>query len=127
MIRIAISLLFVSVALPSPLSTSGLAPVIETHHPHGPINNSFIVAFKDHVSLDLRRNHINFLEHIQSQEDGLSSIRHIYDGPFNGYAGSFTPSIIESIRASPEVAYVEKDQIVRTTLLQTQNSAPWVR
>lgn len=125
MIRIAISLLCVSVALASPLS--GLAPVIETHHPHGTINNSYIVAFKDHVPLDLRQNHINFLEHIQSQDDGLSGIRHIYDGPFSGYAGSFTPSIVESIRASPEVAYVEKDQIVRATLLQTQNFAPWVR
>jgi len=127
MIRIAILLLFVTVALASPLSTSGLAPLIEAHHPHGTINNSFIVAFKDHVPLDLRQNHINFLEHIQSQDDELSGIRHIYDGPFNGYAGSFTPSIIESIRASPEVAYVEKDQIMRTALFQTQNSAPWVR
>jgi hypothetical protein len=26
----------------------------------------------------------------------------------------------------PEVAYIEKDQIVRTTEHKTQNSAPWV-
>ena len=133
MTRIAISLLFVSIALASPLSSSVLeyAPLVEEHHPHGTVNNSYIVAFKDDVPPQLMLNHMNFLQDIHSEDpllgDDLSGIRHVYDGPFTGYAGRFTTSVINKIRASPEVAYIEKDQIVHTTQLETQNSAPWVR
>lgn len=74
---------------------------------------------------------MNFLQDIHSDDplvgDDLSGIRHVYDGPFTGYAGRFTANVINKIRASPEVAYIEKDQIVHTTRLETQNSAPWVR
>ena len=74
---------------------------------------------------------MNFLQDIQSEDplvgDDLSGVRHVYDGLLTGYAGRFTASVINRIRASPEVAYIEKDQLVHTTQLEIQKSAPWVR
>jgi len=102
-----------------------LAPLVAAEHPHGSINNSYIVVLKDDVSPELRANHFNFLQ-MADDEDPLlddGGITHIYEGHVNGYAGRFTPSVIERIRTMPEVAYVERDQIVRTT--DVQKSAPW--
>lgn len=53
-----------------------------------------------------------------------SGISHVYDDHIKGYAGRFTDSVVEQIRRMPEVAYVEKDQIVKTQ--EIQKSAPWV-
>jgi len=138
MTHIAISLLFVSVVLASPLSSSswdhsalGHAPLVEEHHPHGTVNNSYIVVFKDDLPPHLMLNHMNFLQDIHSEDplvgDDLSGVRHVYDGLLTGYAGRFTANVINRIRASPEVAYIEKDQLVHTTQLEIQKSAPWVR
>ncbi|THH26714.1 hypothetical protein EUX98_g7474 [Antrodiella citrinella] len=133
---------------PSPLSTSpnaavpreqpifSVAPLVADIHPHGTVNNSYMVVFKDDVDTQLRNNHFNFLQMAHEENSVLgdevaSGLRHIYDGHLKGYSGHFTPATIDRIRTMPEVAYVEKDQIVRTQdevplmALDTQKGAPW--
>jgi len=112
----------------SPLT---LAPLKATHHPHGTINNSYIVMLKDDVPSNIMQNHLNFLtmahEFDPLEVDGAieSGIRHVYDGHIKGYSGMFTGGVIERIREMPEVDYIEQDQIVRTMEIETQKSAPW--
>jgi len=124
-------------ALATPLSTSPnfipsgepltLAPLIANDHPHGSINNSYIVILKDGLAPALKMNHLNFLDKVHLEDPffggDFSGLRHIYDGHINGYSGVFTDNVVEQLRKSPEVEYVEKDQLVRT--MDVQRGAPW--
>ena len=106
-----------------------MAPIVEADHPHGTINNSYIVVFKDNITPSLMYNHLDFLERAQDEDatfadDEDAGLRHVYDGPIKGYAGRFSPYVLDRIRSAPEVAYVERDQIVR--IQKTQHGAPWV-
>lgn len=112
-------------ANPSPLT---FAPLVVSDHPHGTVNNSYIVMLKDDLPASLMQNHINFLMAAHNADplvgDDMAGISQIYEGHINGYAGRFTTNVLDQIRRMPEVAYVEKDQIVRTQ--DVQKSAPWV-
>ena len=117
--------------VPSQRSSLALAPLMAADfHPHGTVNNSYIVMLKDNVPAGVMQNHMNFLAMAHESdamftEDGLQSgIRHIYDSHVKGYAGTFSDRVVERIREMPEVDFVERDQIVRTT--DVQNGAPWV-
>lgn len=114
--------------IPSSREPLTFAPLIANDHPHGSINNSYIVIFKDDVAPHLKINHYNFLDkaHLEDPFFGgdFSGLRHIYDGHINGYSGFFTDNVVEQLRKSPEVAYVEKDQLVHT--MDVQRGAPWV-
>lgn len=109
-----------------------LAPLLESA---SPIENSYIVVLKDDVSPAAFNAHTNFVQntHAQAQvtEDALQDVdhglKHIYDSHIKGYAGSFSQSTVDKIRARPEVDYVELDQVVHTMNATTQKSAPWVR
>jgi cerevisin len=121
----------------TPLSTShnngaaaprwSLAPLIKDSHPHGSLNDSYIVMFKPESQTLHVDNHLNFLAtaHAESAfaSDLGAGLRQVYDGHVRGYAGRFAPNTVAAIRAMPEVAYVEHDQIVRTQ--DIQRSAPW--
>lgn len=127
-----------SYAVSKPLSTSPnfnvksspltLAPLVVEDHPHGTINNSYIVLLKHDLPTALKDSHMNFLQTAHGDDplmdDELAGINHVYDGHITGYSGRFTEKVIEQIRRLPEVMFVEKDQIVRTQ--ETQHSAPWV-
>ncbi|PPQ80091.1 hypothetical protein CVT26_012148 [Gymnopilus dilepis] len=131
-----LALSIASSALSTPLSTSSnfqrsssplpIAPLLAEEHPHGTINNSYIVILRDDVPSVVVENHMNFLlaahtaDPLVGDESGIS---HVYDDHIKGYAGRFTDSVVEQIRRMPEVAYVEKDQIVKTQ--EIQKSAPW--
>jgi len=110
-------------------STLTLAPLVVADHPHGSINNSYIVLLKDEVPPSIVDSHMNFLLAAHNDDplvgDDFAGINHIYEGHITGYAGRFTDRVIEQIRRMPEVQFVEKDQIVRTQ--ETQRGAPWVR
>lgn len=128
----------------SPLSTNpsynaaqrtqlDLAPLSEESL-HGHIENSYIVTLKNDVPVSLMANHMNFLEAahesdpLQGSEGG---IKHVYDSHIlKGYAGSFTDDVVSQIRRMPEVAHIERDQIVKTLEVAdnstTQTGAPWV-
>ncbi|KAF9243250.1 peptidase S8/S53 domain-containing protein [Melanogaster broomeanus] len=115
-----------STALATPLSTSpyntqrrpylGLAPLAESEHVHGTINNS------DDVPPSSMQNHLNFLQ-LAHHSDSL-----LGDVLLEGYSGEFTEGVLEQIRRMPEVDFVERDQIVRTMeidTIKTQKGAPW--
>jgi cerevisin len=114
-----------------PLSRPSLAvaPLEVSDHPHGTLNNSYIVVFKDDVNPALFQNHLNFLQDAHAsdplvgEDDAFSGLTQVYDSHIKGYAGKFTAKVMDQIRSMPEVAFVEKDQIVKT--VETQNGAPW--
>jgi cerevisin len=133
-------------AAASPLSTNphdvprgrspfAVAPLLAEEHPHGTVDNSYIVMLKSHTSPLLMENHMNFLiqahqEHPLVTDNSLETgLRHVWDSHIKGYAGTFSEGVIERIRQMPEVDYVEKDQIVRTleiaSNITTQTDAPW--
>jgi cerevisin len=102
-----------------------MAPLLESHHPHGTVNDSYIIMLKDDLTPSLKENHFNFLQ-MAHQSDPLmvdGGVQQVYNH-VSGYAGRFTQGVIDQIRSMPEVDYVEKDQIVRT--MDVQNAAPWV-
>eukprot|EP00918_Siedleckia_nematoides_P000055 GHVU01000116.1.p1 GENE.GHVU01000116.1~~GHVU01000116.1.p1 ORF type:complete len:456 (-),score=51.92 GHVU01000116.1:115-1374(-) len=73
-------------------------------------------------------NHMNFLQTKNSESPLVgedSGLKHLYDF---GYAGYFHDDVIEQIRKLPEVDYVERDQLVHTTVepeATVQKGAPW--
>lgn len=111
-----------------------LAP-LEAHPGKESIPNSYMVVLKNGISP------ISFLSHQEtvtlaqatasastsSQSDDAFGLRHIYDLPshLTGYSGQFTPDVLAWIRSQPEVAYVEQDTVVTTTMLQDDGSKVW--
>lgn len=137
---VLISLSFIALSYATPLSTNAYnvprqrsplakAPILNHFHPHGTINDSYIVMFKPGLSTPLKDNHFNFLQTAHASDplvsiDGLASgIRHVYDH-IDGYSGYFTQGVLEQIRTMPEIEYIERDQIVK--IVDTQKGAPWV-
>lgn len=101
---------------------------------HGHIEGSYIVTLKNDIPVSLMSNHMNFLEAahesdpLQGSEAG---IKHVYDSHIlKGYAGAFTDDVVSQIRRMPEVAHVERDQIVKTMEVADNSTrqigAPWV-
>ncbi|KAJ3556664.1 hypothetical protein NM688_g1901 [Phlebia brevispora] len=125
--------------IPRERSPFSVAPLLVTEHPHGTVNNSYIVMLKQQTTPALMQNHMNFLQRTHAEnplmtEDELTSgLRHVWDSHIKGYAGTFSEPVIDAIRQMPEVDYVEKDQIVRTLDIdvsgpyghETQTGAPW--
>jgi cerevisin len=108
-----------------------LAPMVASGPAHQTINNSYIIMLKDDVSPLLMQNHFNFLLMADNEDsllgDGVTTgLKHVYNSYIKGYAGSFSENVIGQIRSRPEVAYVERDQIVHTTEVDVQKDAPWV-
>lgn len=144
-----LTLLAVSLVSATPLSTRHdsprrppgvtVAPLHVEEHPHGTVNNSYIIMLKDGVAPGLVANHMNFLQNVHAADaaaDALAGLTHVYDGHIQGYAGKFSRNVIDHIRMMPEVDYVEADQIVRTLEVErhtdfdtakhsTQKGAPW--
>ncbi|KAI9228192.1 MAG: subtilisin-like serine protease PR1H [Piptocephalis tieghemiana] len=55
---------------------------------------------------------------------GQSTLKHVYDmKKVKGYAGRFSPSVLNEIRSSPLVQHVERDSVVYASDLQ--RNAPW--
>jgi cerevisin len=134
-----LALSLAGVATAKPLSTStyrdtrqrapwAAAPLLAETHPHGSVNNSYIVIFKEDVGAHHVENHMNFLQvtHYENPLFGHDDhgVRRVYDGHIRGYNGKFSAETVDAIRQMPEVAYVEADQVVHT--METQRSAPWV-
>lgn len=125
--------------VPRERSAFTLAPLLVEEHPHGTVNNSYIVMLKSKTGADVMQNHMNFVQFAHAEsgfvaQDGVDGLKHVYNGHVKGYAGTFDESVISRIRQLPEVDYVEKDQIVRTLEVEpvlegfkTQGNAPWVR
>ncbi|KAJ2043193.1 proteinase B [Coemansia sp. S16] len=96
------------------------------------IPDSYIVVFKDDVKPGQHtlQSHFAWLTNNIHEANArapsfkdANRINHIYKDGVVGYSGQFEPEILERIRHSEEVAYVEKDSVVYAS--ETQNSAPW--
>ncbi|TBU40380.1 peptidase S8/S53 domain-containing protein [Dichomitus squalens] len=144
-----VTLLAVSLVSATPLSTyhdsprrvSGMtvAPLYVEEHPHGTVNNSYIIMLKDGTAPTLLANHMNFVQTVHAADpeaDAFAGLTHVYDGHILGYAGKFSKNVVDHIRMMPEVDYVEHDQVVRTLEVErhadfetekhaTQKGAPW--
>jgi cerevisin len=78
--------------------------------------------FKPDVSSSVRQNHLKFLtaahesDPLQLDGDVKSGIHYVFG---IGYIGMFTDGVVDKIREMPEVDYVEKDQILRITPIDT--------
>ncbi|CAK9780951.1 hypothetical protein CC85DRAFT_284654 [Cutaneotrichosporon oleaginosum] len=143
--RLSFAILFS--LLPAILATpihhqAGLAPLSVEGKT---IDNSYIIVFKKDVTPDKVALHLNAVQSLQSAhplvggDDGVTQVWAPQKmGGFVGYAGKFSDDALNEIRRSPEVAYVEMDQIVHTTDdiygvdepflgsdIDTQKGAPW--
>jgi len=117
--------------IPSQRPPAALAPfhTLRAEHQDKVINNSYIIVLKDDLHASAVDNHFNFLQAVHQEDpliaDGPVGISQVYSSYLKGYAGRFTDAVIQQIRETPEVAYVEQDSVVHT--LEIQRPAPWVR
>ena len=109
------------------------------------IDNSYIIVFKKDITPAQVAIHLNAVTSLQSAHPlvgGDEGVTQVWApqkmNGFVGYAGKFSEDALHEIRKSPEVAYVEMDQIVHTTddiygvddpfegsAIETQKGAPW--
>ncbi|KAG1140496.1 hypothetical protein G6F37_009021 [Rhizopus arrhizus] len=106
-------------------------PKVET------VQDSYIVILKNHLAGQDIEEHAQWINSIvkENQKDEMMldwlnphmtshGIEHVYDTPFiKGYAGRFDENILNAIRQSEDVEYIEKDSLVYASELQ--RNAPW--
>jgi len=134
-----VAVLFLSSTTAAPYNTyntydSKVAPLVSSDSAQV-IPDSYIVVFKKHVEkTQVKYHHSCVHDYVAEErrnfekrgllEDMISGIKHTFNfKSFQGYSGKFSNEILEKIRRSDEVAYVEKDQVVYATELE--NNAPW--
>ena len=125
--------LLVGVAFASPLSfwEPKVAPLhVPQVEAHSLKENSYIVAFTEDIQPSTLDAHLNLvksagsLSPLSGFQAGLE-ITNIYNSDImRGYAGKFSPVVLDMIRRRPEVAYVEQDQAAY--LADMQQEPPWV-
>ncbi|KAJ2473898.1 proteinase B [Coemansia sp. RSA 2322] len=124
---------FASAAVGSPMRSTvvGTAPLLASYDAEV-IPDSYIVVFKDDVKPGKQtlQNHFAWLTSDIQEANArapafrdANRIKHIYSDAIVGYAGQFEPEILDRIRHSDEVAYVEKDSVVYAS--DIQQGAPW--
>jgi cerevisin len=117
---------------PTSFSDGTVAPLyapIETEAVRG----SYIVVLKNDLTNEQVQDHAEWISsmsaaHAFNSNDYLNDyeagINHVYEMPnFKGYSGRFDKKLLDAIRQSDEVAYVEEDSIVYASELQ--RGAPW--
>ncbi|ORZ19574.1 peptidase S8/S53 domain-containing protein [Absidia repens] len=99
------------------------------------VQDSYIVVLKNHLSERNIEDHATWITALVDQNQPFYSswldashskhgIKHVYDSAgLKGYAGKFEPHIIDQIRSSEDVLYVEQDSVVYANELQ--RNAPW--
>ncbi|KAJ2255325.1 proteinase B, partial [Coemansia sp. RSA 454] len=123
----------VTVVAGSPLTARvvGSAPLLASYEAET-IPDSYIVVLKDGArsAQHVLDGHFSWLTTDINQANARAPafrdsnrVNHIYSDTMVGYAGRFEPSVLERIRSSNDVEYVERDSIVYA--LDTQKNAPW--
>jgi subtilisin family serine protease len=110
--------IFAVVALLAVVSAvSALAPLLHADNAEA-IDGQYIVVFQPNTSLAMRSGHI-----LRRKVNTLFT----YDisSDFTGYAARLTQTQLNAIRADPEVAYVEVDQMMHAAACSSQSGAPW--
>ncbi|CAG8812836.1 4734_t:CDS:2, partial [Racocetra persica] len=101
---------------------SNLAPLLSSRNAEV-IPDQYIVVFKDQLPKERVEYHHNCIRSFVEEENTklakrgildklIHGITHIYDlKVLKGYAGKFTKEVLNKIRQSDEVAWVERDQV----------------
>ncbi|KAG0815361.1 hypothetical protein G6F26_010935 [Rhizopus arrhizus] len=98
------------------------------------VSGSYIIMLKNDLSVEQIQDHAEWVSsmvasHAFNTGELLDSsftagIKHVYEIPnLKGYAGHFDKKVLDAIRRSEEVEFVEEDSIVYASELQ--RSAPW--
>ncbi|KAI8344632.1 serine protease 1 [Chlamydoabsidia padenii] len=99
------------------------------------VQDSYIVVLKNHLNERNMEEHAAWITALVDQNQPFYSswldpshskhgIKHIYDSAgLKGYSGKFERQVIDLIRSSDDVLYVEQDSLVYANELQ--RSAPW--
>ncbi|KAI9012049.1 serine protease [Phycomyces nitens] len=92
------------------------------------LGGQYIVALKPHLHPQQIEKHNTWIQAKVSQDtawiDHRVRIDHLYDTQnFKGYSGKFSDAVLQQIRQSNDVSFVEKDSRVYATELQ--RNAPW--
>lgn len=116
---------------PATFSDGYVAPLYAPAHAEA-VSGSYIVVLKSDLSDEQLTEHAEWINALAMQSanvetlDGEYSqgIEHVYEMPnLKGYAGKFDKRLVDAIRKSDQVAYVEEDSIVYASELQ--RNAPW--
>ncbi|KAF3356042.1 Alkaline proteinase like [Verticillium longisporum] len=91
--------------------------------------DSYIITLKDDLEARDVESHLDWLNEVQARalnKRDFPGVKKHYDiGAYHGYSGKFDEETLEAIKASPEVAAVEKDQIWTLFAVTSQSGAPY--
>ncbi|CAO3703570.1 unnamed protein product [Rhizopus stolonifer] len=131
---IASALLVASITQAKPLNSGQVVAPLYIPPDVEVVQDSYIVVLKDHLEDKDIVQHAQWISSLtdnnQQVLDWLSphtashGVHHVYDTPYvKGYSGRFDETILEAIRQSDDVEYIEKDSLVYASELQ--RNAPW--
>ncbi|EEB07344.1 vacuolar serine protease Isp6 [Schizosaccharomyces japonicus yFS275] len=105
------------------------------------LESEYIVLLQPNTEADSVHRHLQWVKDLSREDaemravdasldgiDVMSSVKHVYDLSdlgFQGYSGRFSSYVLEQIRQHPDVAIVERDQVVRVQDQIQQSNAPW--
>ncbi|KAK2056296.1 subtilase [Colletotrichum caudatum] len=93
------------------------------------VDGSYIITLKDSVSVEGFTSHLNWINDVHSRSLDKRQFpgaeRTFSFSSFRAYSGKFDQATIDVIKSSPEVAFVERDQIWTLSAITTQSGAPW--
>jgi len=121
-----------AVASASAVTVHPQAPVISSLNAET-VPDSYIVVFKEDRPIDVLQEHfawltdfieLSNLQGAGQREEELNSLKHVYNmDSLRGYAGRFQPEVLDKIRGSEDVAFVEHDSMMHAS--DTERNAPW--
>ncbi|KAI8333100.1 peptidase S8/S53 domain-containing protein [Chlamydoabsidia padenii] len=117
--------------LPSQSYTEGYVSPLYVAQDADIVTDSYIVVLKDTLHPTKIEEHTSWVTQLTNKHPwtqwlypSAHGVRHVYDMPtMKGYSGKFDADTLKAIRASEDVAYVEKDSMVYASELQ--RDAPW--
>ncbi|KAI8973935.1 serine protease [Pilobolus umbonatus] len=122
----------VPMVIPSTFSEGNVAPLYIPAQAEA-VSGSYIVMLKENLNSRQIEEHAEWINNMSVNSpfrgetiDGTAEygIHHVYELPnIKGYSGRFDKNVLDAIRKSDEVAYVEEDSIVYASELQ--RGAPW--
>ncbi|KAI9497128.1 serine protease 1 [Zychaea mexicana] len=123
----------VPMVTPPTFTDGNLAPMFTSPEAEV-VTDSYIVVLKNHLNAEKVDGHTSWVRDLSGEKDGnifdawlhpdSIGIRHVYDMPgLSGYAGKFGKDVVDLIRRSEDVAFIERDSMVYTSELQ--RGAPW--
>lgn len=104
-------------ALAVPAARRGeLAPLIKARDAEALIADKYIVKFREGAE-------------VAALDDAVSALsagaEHVYNAAFKGFAGTLDAAQLESLRAHPDVEFIEQDAVVTINTIVAQGGAPW--